>query len=169
MYLFQQFGWSFCIQNFHSDVTYLFFFISLFYYFPLLSPIFIFIPWFYNSLLMLCLFQTLFILVYSNQYVVTNYVQGVNICPTDEEGVYDISCNYVSGGEFSGCEYFLTGGTNLTAIKGNITETNSNMIEVSNIMEYDYIMASSDGMIIKNESFDFSTYSISCPSSTTGL
>ena len=118
---------------------------------------------------MLCLPQTLFILVYSNQYVVTSDVQGVNICPTDEEGVYNISCNYVSGGEFNGCGYCLTGGTNLTAIKGNITGTNSNMIDVSNIMEYDYIIInSSDGMIIKNESFNFSTYPISCLS-TTGL
>ena len=80
--------------------------------------------------------------------------------------MYDISCNYVNGGEFNGCGYCLTGGTNLTPIKSNITETDSNMVDVSNIMEYDYIMVSSNGMIIKNESFDFSTYSLSCPSIT---
>ena len=91
-------------------------------------------------LLMLCLRQSLFILVYSNQYVVKSDVQGVNICPTDEEGVYSISCKYVNRGEFNGCGYCLTSGTNLTAIKGNITDTTSNMHDVSNIMEYDYIM-----------------------------
>ena len=102
-------------------------------------------------------------------YVVTSDVQGINICPTDEEGVYNISCNYVSGSEFNGCGYCITSGNNLTSIKGNIMGTDSNMHEIANIMEYDYIMVnSSDGMIIQNESFDFSTYSISCPS-TTGL
>ena len=54
----------------------------------------------------------------------TNDIKGITVCPSAlNDDTYTISCDYVSGCNFSGCSYNLTSMADTISgkIKGNIT------------------------------------------------
>ena len=102
------------------------------------------------------------ILLSLNFNVVLNGVQGVNICLTTEEGVYNISCDYIQGSNVSGCGYCLTG-ANVTAIKGIIPEYGYEIRTIFNIRYYNHInVTDSRSMNVTTGIFDYNRDIKSC-------
>ena len=104
--------------------------------------------------------------ILNSHCVGTNDVQGVNICPTIQEGEYNISCNYVRGCDHSGCEYLLAGSDGVV-INGTIMGDEYHTQKVSNIRDYNQITVYDvDDIVVQNGSFDASSGIASCISTT---
>ena len=71
------------------------------------------------------------------------------------EGVYNISCKYVSGYNHTGCEYLLAGSDGVV-ISGTIMGENYNVIIVYEV----------DNILVQNGSFDASKDVTFCTSTT---
>ena len=76
--------------------------------------------------------------------------------------MYNISCNYVSGCNHTGCEYLLTG-SDSADINGTIMGDKYHTQKISNIMDYNQItVCDVDDELVKNGSFDASRDVASC-------
>ena len=82
----------------------------------------------------------------------TNDIKGITVCPSAlNDNYYTLSCDYVSGCNFSGCSY------NLTSMTDNISQkiegNNSNMIERNKVSQKTYHLTVRDvhGFIVQSE------------------
>ena len=83
------------------------------------------------------------------------------------EGVYKISCNYVSCCNFTGYGYLLTD-SNGVAIYGTIIGSEYNMHKICDIRDYNHITVNdANDIVVRDGPFDASRDIASC-SSTNG-
>ena len=86
----------------------------------------------------------------------TNDIRGINVCPSSlNDKHYTISCDYVSGCNFSGCSYNLTSMTD--TISGKIEGSNSAMIERNKVSQKTFHLTVRDlkGVTVKSENITF--------------
>ena len=86
----------------------------------------------------------------------TNDIRGITVCPSAlNDNTYTISCDYVSGCNFSGCSYTLTSMTD--SISGKIEGNNSAMIERNEVRQKTYHLTVRDleGVTVKSEIITF--------------
>ena len=86
----------------------------------------------------------------------TNDIRGIIVCPSAlNDNTYTISCDYVSGCNFSGCSYTLTSMTD--TISGKIEGNNSTMIERNEVRQKTYHLTVRDlkGVTVKSEIITF--------------
>ena len=105
------------------------------------------------------------IYMYGNEFYVmfaftmllgTNDIMGITVCPSAlNENTYTISCDYVSGCNFSGCSYNLSSMTD--TISGKIEGNNSTMIERNEVRQKTFHLTVRDlkGVIVKSENITF--------------
>ena len=55
------------------------------------------------------------------------------------EGVYNISCNYVSGCNLTGCGYHLAGSNGAVIINGTIMGDEYNTLQISDLEDIDHV------------------------------
>ena len=87
----------------------------------------------------------------------TNDIRGITVCPSSlNDDTYTISCDYVSGCNFSGCSYNLSSMTD--TISGKIEGNNSNMIERNKVRQKTYHLTVTDlnGVIVQSINITFS-------------
>ena len=73
----------------------------------------------------------------------TNDIAGVNICSTMMTGIYNISCDYIIGCNYSGCSYQLSS-TNST-INGSIIGKNYEVVSVDVNTQYNLTVTDING------------------------
>ena len=86
----------------------------------------------------------------------TNDIRGITVCPSAlNDNSYTISCDYVSGCNFSGCSYTLTSMTD--TLSGKIEGNNSTMIERNDLRQKTYHLTVRDlkGVTVKSENITF--------------
>ena len=86
----------------------------------------------------------------------TNDIRGIIVCPSAlNDNTYTISCDYVSGCNFSGCSYTLTSMTD--TISGKIEGNNSTMIERYEVRQKTFHLTVRDlkGVTVKSENITF--------------
>ena len=96
----------------------------------------------------------------------TNDIRGITLCLSAlNDNTYSISCDYVSGCNFSGCFYNLTSMTD--TISGKIEGNNFTMIEVNEVRHKTFYLATRDlnGLIVQSENITFIDNNL-CPSRT---
>ncbi len=83
-----------------------------------------------------------------NNYSVlgTNDIEGVNICSTIRTGIYNISCDYIIGCNYSGCSYELSS-TNGT-INGSIIGKNYEAVGIDVNTQYNLTVTDIYGDVI---------------------
>ena len=82
------------------------------------------------------------------------------------EGVYNISCKYVSGYNHTGCEYLLAGSDGVV-ISGTIMGDRYHAQKICNIKNYNVIIVYEvDNILVQNGSFDASRDVTFCTSTT---
>ena len=83
-----------------------------------------------------------------------------------QKGVYNISCNYVSGCNFTGCEYHLTG-SNGAVINGKIMGDEYNTLQISDIEDINHVKVNdASDMVVYDGPFDASRDVTACISTT---
>ena len=86
----------------------------------------------------------------------TNDIRGITVCPLAlNDNTYTISCDYVSGCNFSGCSYTLTSMTD--TISGKIKGNNSTMIERNEVRQKTFHLTVRDlkGVTVQSENITF--------------
>ena len=86
----------------------------------------------------------------------TNDIRGITVSPSAlNDNSYTISCDYVSGCNFSGCSYTLTSMTD--TLSGKIEGNNSIMIERNEVRQKSYHLTVRDlkGVTVKSEIITF--------------
>ena len=86
----------------------------------------------------------------------TNDIMGITVSPSAlNDNTYTISCDYVSGCNFSGCSYNLTSKTD--TISGKIEGNTSTMIERNEVRQKTYHLTVRDlkGVTVKSENITF--------------
>ncbi len=80
-----------------------------------------------------------------NNYSVsgTNDIEGVNICPIMRTGIYNISCDYIIGCNYSGCSYELSS-TN-SNINGSIIGKNYKVVNIDVNTQYNLTVTDING------------------------
>ncbi len=73
----------------------------------------------------------------------TNDIAGVNICPTMRTGMYNISCDYIIGCNYSGCSYELSS-TN-SNMNGSIRGKNYEVVSIDVNTQYNITVADING------------------------
>ncbi len=73
----------------------------------------------------------------------TNDIAGVNICFTMRTGIYNISCDYIIGCNYSGCSYELSS-TNST-INGTIIGKNYELVSIDVNTQYNLTVTDING------------------------
>ena len=82
------------------------------------------------------------------------------------QGVYNISCNYVSGCNFTGCEYHLTG-SNGAVINGKIMGDEYNTLQISDIEDINNVTVNdASDMVVHDGPFNASRDVTACISTT---
>ena len=111
----------------------------------------------------------LYIISFNNLVIIiigTNDIQGISICSTMQEGVYNISCNYVSGCNFTRCGYHLTG-SNGAVINGTIMGDEYNILQISDIEDINNVTVNdASDMFVHAGPFDASRDVTACISTT---
>ena len=80
-----------------------------------------------------------------NNYSVlgTNDIEGVNICSTMRTGIYNISCDYIIGCNYSGCSYELSSTNSST--NGSIIGNNYEVVSVDVNTQYNLTVTDING------------------------
>ncbi len=73
----------------------------------------------------------------------TNDIAGVNICFTMRTGIYNISCDYIIGCNYSGCSYELSS-TN-SYINGSIIGKNYELVSIDVNTQYNLTVTDING------------------------
>ena len=95
----------------------------------------------------------------------TNDIRGITVCPSAlNDNTYTISCDYVSGCNFSGCSYTLTSMTD--TISEKIEGNNTTMIERNKVRQNIYHLTVTDlkGFIVHSKNITFNDNL--CPTTT---
>ena len=97
----------------------------------------------------------------------TNDIRGITtVCHSSlNDNTYTISCDYVSGCNFSGCSYTLTSMND--TISGKIEGNISTMIEQNKVRQKTYHLTVRDciGLIVQSENITFNDNNL-CPTTT---
>ncbi len=72
-----------------------------------------------------------------------NDIEGVNICSTMRTGIYNISCDYIIGCNYSGCSYELSS-TN-SNINGSIRGKNYELVNIDVHTQYNVTVTDING------------------------
>ena len=82
------------------------------------------------------------------------------------EGMYNISCNYVRGCNFTGCGYHLTG-SNGAVINGTVIGDEYNTLQISDIQDINHVTVNNNNyMVVYDRKFVASRDVTSCISTT---
>ena len=82
------------------------------------------------------------------------------------EGVYNISCNYVSGCNFTGCVYHLTGSDG-AVINGTIMGDEYNTLQISDIEDIKHVKVNdANNTVVNDGPFNASRDVMACISTT---
>ncbi len=73
----------------------------------------------------------------------TNDIEGVNICSTMRTGIYNVSCDYIIGCNYSGCYYELSS-TN-SNINGSIIGKNYEVVGIDVNTQYNLTVTDING------------------------
>ena len=81
--------------------------------------------------------------------------------------MYNISCNYVSGCNFTGCGYHLTGSTGAIIINGTIMGDEYNTLQIYDIEDINNVTVNdASDMVVHDGPFDASRDITACISTT---
>ena len=94
----------------------------------------------------------------------TNDIRGIIACPSSaqSDNSYTISCDYVSGCNFTGCSYNLT---SMTDTISGIIEGNKSIIIELNQKTYHLTVRDLNGLVVQSENIIFNDNNI-CPTTT---
>ncbi len=73
----------------------------------------------------------------------TNDIAGVNICFTMMTGIYNISCDYIIGCNYSGCSYQLS--STSSTINGSIIGKNYDKVNIDVNTQYNLTVSDING------------------------
>ena len=81
--------------------------------------------------------------------------------------MYNIYCNYVSGCNFTGCEYHLTG-SNGAVINGTIVGDEYNTLQISDIKDIDHVTVNDNNYVVVHDGKFVASRDMTSCISTTG-